>query len=51
MSERADHQSVLFYTLNDDGIWVGCSCGAEVNIGHRPSLVEAQLAWEEHIDA
>jgi len=42
------HVATLTYTIQDDGVWLYCSCGAQINLGYSPTLCTAQLKHLEH---
>ena len=43
------HESTLTYTNADDGVWLRCSCGHEMNLGFGATLQEAVGKQDEHV--
>lgn len=46
----ANHEMTLSYTIDDDGIWLRCSCGElKRNMGFGPTPDEVSQARLEHV--
>lgn len=44
------HTLHLSYTNDDDGIHLFCSCGENIPLGGSPSVHDAQVAEQDHLD-
>lgn len=45
----SEHNVILTYTINDDGVWLECSCGWSHNLGQHPTVEAAVDAEEDHL--
>jgi hypothetical protein len=44
-----DHDMTVEYTIQDDGIWLWCTCGAQISLGFEPSPHQVADAAERHL--
>lgn len=44
-----DHDVRVEYSINDDGIWLACSCGWERKAGFRPAPMSLVLISSGHL--
>jgi hypothetical protein len=48
---QGEHEGTVFYTTDDDGVWVGCEvCVWETNLGFSPEPSTVIMAFNAHID-
>jgi len=44
------HKSCVYYTYQDDGVWIDCSCrGFDACLGSMPSVEDVVAAWNIHL--
>lgn len=43
-----EHTFTVTYTVNDDGIWLQCTCGWDANLGYDPPVSALTDAVEHH---
>jgi hypothetical protein len=46
-----DHDITVEYTIDDDGIWLFCTCGAQIYAGFEPSVHLLVEAADLHLQA
>jgi hypothetical protein len=46
--EDREHRASLAYTIHDDGLWLFCSCGAQLSLGFDCTPKDAVLALVQH---